>query len=90
MFGTCWLETTGCHKRCVCRNSDRKNRGRVSEVCWKMGVIVVWEKVIAAIHVGEKMQGQTLVILLQRLKNGIVAIAAAKSLQQFGREEEKE
>lgn len=55
-----------------------------------MGVTVVWEKVIAAILVGEKMQGQTLVILLQRLKNGIVAIAAAKSLQQFGREEEKE
>ena len=54
------------------------------------GVTVVWEKVMAAIHVGERMQGQTLVILLRRLKNGIVAIAAAKSSQQFGREEEKQ
>ena len=55
-----------------------------------MGVTVVREKVGAAVHVGEKMQGQTLVILLQRLKNGIVAIAAAKSSQQFGREEERQ
>jgi hypothetical protein len=53
-------------------------------------VTALWKKVIAAIPVGEKMQGQTLVTLLRRLKNGIVAIAAAKSLQQFGREEEKE
>jgi len=53
-------------------------------------VTVVWEKVIAAMHVGEKMQGHTLAILLRRLKNGIAGIAAAKSSQQFGREEEKE
>lgn len=48
-----------------------------------------WEKVIAAIHVGEKMRGKTLAALLRRLKNGIAGIAAAKSSQQFGREEEK-
>jgi hypothetical protein len=53
-------------------------------------VMGVWEKVIAAIHVGEKMRGQTLAILLRRLKNGIAGIAAAKSSQQFGREEEKQ
>jgi len=51
---------------------------------------VVWEKVIGAIHVGEKIRGQTLAILLRRLKNGIAGIAAAKSSQQFGREEERE
>lgn len=53
-------------------------------------VMGVWEKVIAAIHAGEKMRGQTLAILLRRLKNGIAGIAAAKSSQQFGREEEKQ
>jgi hypothetical protein len=36
------------------------------------------------------MQGRTLAVLLRRLKNGIAGIAAAKSSQQFGREEEKE
>jgi hypothetical protein len=36
------------------------------------------------------MRGQTLAILLGRLKNGIAGIAAAKSSQQFGREEEKQ
>src|SRR6266850_3295738 len=88
---TCWWETTGCHKRYVCRSSDRANRGRwVLEVHGMMEVTVVWEKVIAAMHVGEKMQGHTLAILLRRLKNGIAGIAAAKSSQQFGREEEKE
>ena len=51
---------------------------------------MVWEKVIAAIQVGERMQWHTLTSLLERLKNGIAGIAAAKSSQQFGREEEKE
>jgi hypothetical protein len=51
---------------------------------------VLWKKVKAAVHVGEKMRQQTLGILLRRLKNGIAGIAEAKSWQQFGREEEKE
>jgi hypothetical protein len=50
----------------------------------------LWEKVRAAVRVGEKLHAHTLAILLRRLKNGIAGIAAAKSSQQFGREEEKE
>jgi hypothetical protein len=53
-------------------------------------VTVLWERVRAAIHVGEKMQGHTWAVLLRRLKSGIAGIAAVKSSQQFGREEEKE
>jgi len=50
----------------------------------------LWEKVKAAACVGEKLQAHTLAILLRRLKYGIAGIAAARSSQQFGREEEKE
>jgi hypothetical protein len=51
---------------------------------------VFWEKVKAAVLVAEKLQAHTLAILLRRLKNGVAGIAAAKSSQLFGREEEKE
>jgi hypothetical protein len=50
----------------------------------------LWEKLKAAVRVGGKLQAHTLAVLLRRLKNGIAGIAAAKSSQQFGREEEKE
>ena len=52
--------------------------------------MALWEKVKAAVHFGEEMQEHAFLILLERLKNGIAAIAAAKISQQFGREEEKE
>jgi len=48
------------------------------------------EKVKAAVHVGEQIRWHGLAILVRRLKNGIAEIAAAKSSQQFGREEERE
>jgi len=52
--------------------------------------MALWEKVKAAVHFDEEMQEHALVIVLRRLKNGIAGIAAAKSSQQFGREEERE
>jgi hypothetical protein len=52
--------------------------------------MALWEKVKAAVHFGEEMQEQAFVIVLRRLKNGIAGIAAAKSSQQFRREEERE
>jgi hypothetical protein len=50
----------------------------------------LWEKVKAAARVVEKLQAHTLAIMLRRLKEGVAGIAAAKSSQLFGREEEKE
>jgi hypothetical protein len=55
-----------------------------------MEATALWEKVKAAVHVDEKVRWHFWANLLRRLKSGIAEIAAAKSSQQFGREEEKE
>jgi hypothetical protein len=55
-----------------------------------MGATAFWEKVKTTVRSDESVRWNVWTILLRPLKAGIAEIAAAKSLQQFGREEEKE
>ena len=55
-----------------------------------MGATAFWERVKAAVRGGENARWNFWTISLRPLKTGIAEIATAKSLQQFGREEEKE
>jgi hypothetical protein len=55
-----------------------------------MSAIAFWERVKTTVRGKEKTGSRLWRALLRPLKAGIAEIAAAKSLQQFGREEEKE
>jgi hypothetical protein len=55
-----------------------------------MGTTALWERVKTAVCGGENVRGNFWTSLLSPLITGIAGIAAAKSSQQFGREEEKE
>ena len=50
----------------------------------------LWERVKTAVLGEESVRWDFWAMLVKPLKAGIVEIAAAKSSQQFGREEEKE
>jgi hypothetical protein len=54
------------------------------------GATAFWERVKTAVRGDENVQWNFWTMLLRPLRAGITEIAAAKSLQQFGREEEKE
>ena len=55
-----------------------------------MGTVALWERVKTAVRSDENVLWNFWTILLSPLIAGIAEIAAAKSSQQFGREEEKE
>jgi len=55
-----------------------------------MGTMALWERVKTAVRGGENVRWNFWTILMSPLIAGIAEIAAAKSSQQFGREEEKE
>jgi hypothetical protein len=55
-----------------------------------MGAAAFWEKVKPAVRAGMEEQGKWFAAWIVRLRAGVAEIAAAKSSQQFGREEEKE
>jgi hypothetical protein len=55
-----------------------------------MDATVFWQRVKVAVYGDENAGSNLWTILLRPLKTGIAEIAAAKSSQQFGREEEKE
>ncbi len=55
-----------------------------------MGAMAFWERVKSAVRGDESVRSNFWAVLLSPLITGIAEIAAAKSSQQFGREEEKE
>ena len=55
-----------------------------------LGTMALWERVKTAVRGDENVRWNFWTILLSPLIAGIAEIAAAKSSQQFGREEEKE
>jgi hypothetical protein len=55
-----------------------------------MGATAFWQSLKTAVRGDEKVRWSVWTILLGPLKAGIAEIAAAKSSQQFWREEEKE
>jgi hypothetical protein len=55
-----------------------------------MGAAAFWEKVELAVRAEMEEQGKWFAAGIDRLRAGVAEIAAAKSSQQFGREEEKE
>jgi len=55
-----------------------------------MDAMAFWERMKAAVRGEENVRWNFWTILLRPMKAGIAEIAAAKSSQQFGREEEKE
>ena len=80
---------TGCRRRLDCRDSDgTDNEYRILEAYKMMGTMALWERVKTAVRGDVRWTFWT--ILLSPLIAGIAEIAAAKSSQQFGREEEKE
>jgi len=66
------------------------DRRRVLEAYKMMGATAFWEKVKTAVRGDANVRWNGWTILLSPLIAGIAEIAAAKSSQQFGREEEKE
>jgi hypothetical protein len=54
-----------------------------------MSAAALWERVKTTVRSEENVRWKFWTILLKPLKTGIAEIAAAKSSQQFGREEEK-
>jgi len=54
----------------------------------RMGAADFWERLKPADGAEQKGQEGPVGTWIARLKKGLAAIAAAKSLQQFGREEE--
>lgn len=55
-----------------------------------MGTTVFWEKIKPAASAGMEESAGWFASGMARLKDVVAEIAIAKSLQQFGREEEKE
>jgi hypothetical protein len=55
-----------------------------------MGTTALRERMKTAVRDKENVRWNFWTILLRQMKAGIAEIAAAKSSQQFGREEEKE
>jgi hypothetical protein len=55
-----------------------------------MGAAAFWKKVKPAVPAEMESQEKWFAAWIARLKAGIAEIAATKSSQQFGREEEKE
>ena len=55
-----------------------------------MGTAVFWEKLKPALRAAEIEQAERFSMWLTSLKKGIAEVATTKSLQRFGREEEKE
>ena len=55
-----------------------------------MGAAALWEKVKPAFRAEMEEQEKWFAAWIVRLRTGVAEIAAAKSSQQFGREEEKE
>src|SRR5690349_11797057 len=87
----CLWEMTACRRQCDCRKSDPGNagpcilhNGRVRSAMESL------ERVKTAVRSAESAGANFWTILLRPLKAGIAEIAATKSSQQFGREEEKE
>jgi hypothetical protein len=64
--------------------------GRVPEQDTSMSATAFWMKTKTTVRVEMEQQKEWLAELVARLKTGAAEIAAAKSSQQFGREEEKE
>jgi len=64
--------------------------GCVPEQDTSMSATAFWMKTRTAVRVEVEQQKKRLMELVARLKTGAAEIAAAKSSQQFGREEEKE
>jgi hypothetical protein len=64
--------------------------GCVPEQDTSMSATAFWMKTKTAVRVEVEQQKERLMELVARLKTGAAEIAAAKSSQQFGREEEKE
>jgi hypothetical protein len=60
------------------------------EMWGMMRATVFWARVKMAVRGEDNVRWNFWTILLRPLKTGIAEIAAAKSSQQFGREEEKE
>jgi len=81
-----------CRKRCDCRNKRSWGAGRS---CWasgrdtSMGVAAFWERLKPTDGADLKGREGPVGAWIAQLKKGLAAIAAAKSSQQFGREEEK-
>jgi hypothetical protein len=63
---------------------------RLGEGHTHMGAAAIWEKLKSANGEDRKEHDGPIGAWIARLKKGLAAIAAAKSSQQFGREEEKE
>ena len=55
-----------------------------------MGATAFWKRMKTVVRDKENLRWNLWTILLRPIKAGIAEIAAAKSSQQFGREEEKE
>src|SRR6266849_3143658 len=91
--GSRWICSSAmmdCRKRCGCRNSTGA-AGRLSNSGdIKMGATALGERMKTAVRDKENVRWNFWTILLRPIKAGIAEIAAAKSSQQFGREEEKE
>jgi len=64
--------------------------GGVPEQDTSMSAAAFWKKTRTAFRVEMEQQKERLAELVARLKTLAAEIAAAKSSQQFGREEEKE
>jgi len=64
--------------------------GCVPEQDTSMSAAAFWKKTKTAVHVEMEQQKERLAELVALLKTRAAEIAAAKSSQQFGREEEKE
>lgn len=55
-----------------------------------MGTATFWEKIKPTVHAEKEEQEGLFAAWIAHLKKWIAEIAATKSFQQFGREEEKE
>jgi|HubBroStandDraft_4_1064222.scaffolds.fasta_scaffold1042602_2 hypothetical protein len=55
-----------------------------------MGATVLWEKIKPGVLAEMDARGNWLAALAERMKTAIAEIAATKSFQRLGREEEKE
>src|SRR5260370_35605865 len=91
--GSRWICSSAmmdCRKWWGCRNSTGA-AGRLSNSGdIKMGATALGERMKTAVRDKENVRWNFWTILLRPIKAGIAEIAAAKSSQQFGREEEKE
>ncbi len=82
-----------CRKRCGCRNKEFVESEALSPRLGKditMRAAASWEKLEQADGTELKEPKGPVGELIAQLKKGLAAIAAAKSSQQFGREEEEQ